>query len=169
MKIALMLTTAALGAVFASDAAGAAPVCGPGSVDLARAVDVIEAVRLFKGADGQSQVETIKLQGKKGVYYGGKVRLNQFDLGDPTGVSLVYGEPGMDIPVHPAPYREIFIVLSGSSEIVLANGKVHALKPGSMVIAEDLGTPGRSGRAGPCGYVAIDLQFKTVAPAPPSP
>ena len=169
MKIALMLTTAALGTVFTSYAAGAAPVCGPGSVDLARAVDVVEAVRLFKGADGQSQVETIKMPGKKGVYYGGKVRLTQFDLGNPTGVSLVYGEPGMDIPTHPAPYREVFIVLSGSSEIVLADGRVYPLGPGSLVIAEDLGTPGRSGRAGPCGYVAIDLQFKTDAPAPPLP
>ena len=145
-------------------AASATAHCGGGTIDLARNVDVIEAWRGFKGADGQSHIERITLPGTKGVFYGGKVRLTLFDLGDPTRASLVYGEPGMTIPVHPVPYREIFIILSGSSELKLASGNTYSLKPGSMFIAEDLDTPGRGGSASPCGYVALALQFKTPPP-----
>lgn len=146
-------------------ATGAAPAvadCTATGSNLGRDVDVVEAVRAYKGADGASHLETVKLPGQQGSYYGGSVKLTQFDLGDPSHVALVYGHPNIDIPVHPAPYREIFILLSGSSEIRLADGTTHALGPGSMFIAEDLGSTGRGGKAGPCGYVALDLQFKSI-------
>ena len=69
----------------------------------------------------------------------------------------------MQIPIHPVPYRETFIILSGSSEVLTSDGQVVRLGPGSMLMSEDLGTPGRSGRAGPCGYVALSLAYKEPA------
>ena len=148
--------------------AGAAPPvaeapavnCTGGTVDIARGVDVVEAWRGYKGADGQSHLERVKIPGTKGVYYGGKVSLTIFDLGDPTGASFVNGSPNMEIPVHPVPYKETFIILSGSSEVFTPDGQVVQLKPGSMLMSEDLGTPGRGGRSGPCGYVALSLAYK---------
>lgn len=134
--------------------------CASGDVPLGRAVEVVEAWRAFKGADGLSHVEAIKIPGKTGTYYGGKVTVTQFDLGTPSHASIVYGQPNMEIPVHPAPYRETFILLSGSSRIILSNGEIYPLKPGSMFVAEDLGTPGRGGKSGPCGYVALSLAYK---------
>lgn len=134
--------------------------CQKDGIDIARAVEVVEAYRAYKGADGLSHIEKIEIKGKKGVYYGGKVRITQFDLGDPTGASLVYGEPNMDIPIHPIPYRETFIILSGSSIAKDGKGNAYPLKPGSMLIADDPGTPGRSGSSGPCGYVALSLAYK---------
>lgn len=124
---------------------------------------MVEAYRAYKGADGLSHIERIKIPGKKGVFYGGKVRVTIFDLGDPTGASFVYGEPNMTIPVHPVPYRETFIILSGSSVAKDGLGNSYPLKPGSMLIADDPGTPGRSGTSGPCGYVALSLAFKEPA------
>lgn len=145
-------------------AAKRAPRCTGGSVDIARGVKVVEAWRAFKGADGLSHIEKTTIPGTKGVYYGGKVTVTVFDLGNPSGASFVYGEPNMEIPIHPVPYRESFIILSGSSVVHAANGQVVKLGPGSMLISEDLGTPGRSGSSGPCGYVALSLAYKAEKP-----
>jgi hypothetical protein len=157
------IAVAMLGAP-SSAAAKRAPRCTGGSVDIARGVEVVEAWRAFKGADGLSHIEKTAIPGKKGVYYGGKVTVTVFDLGDPTGASFVYGEPNMEIPIHPVPYRETFIILSGSSVVHAANGQVVRLGPGSMLMSEDLGTPGRSGSSGPCGYVALSLAYKAEKP-----
>lgn len=137
------------------------PRCGGGTVDIARGVDVVEAWRGYKGADGQSHMERVSIPGTKSVHYGGKVHVTVFDLGHPSGAAFVYGEPNMEIPVHPVPYKESFIILSGSSEVVMPDGQVVKLSPGSMLTSEDLGTPGRGGRSGPCGYVALSLSYKT--------
>ena len=147
----------------ASPALAKATRCQAGGIDIARGVEVVEAYRAFKGDDGLSHIERIKIPGKKGVFYGGTVRVTLFDLGDPSGASFVYGEPNMTIPVHPVPYRETFIILSGSSVVKDGLGKPYPLGPGSMFVADDLGTPGRSGTSGPCGYVALSLAFKTAS------
>ncbi len=162
-EFALKLVPAILIALLSSSTL-AAPAktarCQKDGIDIARAVEVVEAYRAYKGADGLSHIEKIQIPGKKGAFYGGKVRITQFDLGDPTGASFVYGEPNMEIPIHPVPYRETFIILSGSSVVKDSNGKAYPLKPGTMLIADDLGTPGRSGSSGPCGYVALSLAYK---------
>ncbi len=139
--------------------------CPKNEITLGQAVEILEVHRTFKGEDGESHIEKVSLPGTTKSYYDGKATLTQFDLGDPTRVMLVYGHPNIEIPKHPSPYREIFILLSGSSFMNMPDGSVIERKPGSMVIVEDQGTPGRSGRAGPCGYVALDLQFKDAPPA----
>ena len=159
MKIASILLSALL-STNASVASAKPARCQKDGVDIARAVEVVVAYRAYKGADGLSHIEKFDMRGQKGAFYGGKVRITQFDLGDPTGASLVYGEPNMDIPIHPVPYRETFIILSGSSVVKLSDGTSYALKPGSMLIADDIGTPGRSGTSGTCGYVALSLAYK---------
>ena len=161
--IATRFALALLAATSAAPALAKAVRCQAGGIDIARGVDVVEAYRAYKGADGLSHIERTKIPGKKGVFYGGTVRVTLFDLGDPSGASFVYGEPNMTIPVHPVPYRETFIILSGSSVVKDGLGKTYPLGPGSMFIADDLGTPGRSGTSGPCGYVALSLAFKAPA------
>lgn len=151
--------------VLASPAAAKrAPKCPGGTVDIARGVEVVEAWRAYKGADGLSHFEKARIPGTKGVYYEGKVKVTIFDLGDPTSASFVYGEPNMEIPLHPVPYRETFIILSGSSETRNTAGEVVKLGPGTMFTSDDLGTPGRSGKSGPCGYVALALAYKSEKP-----
>jgi hypothetical protein len=139
--------------------------CAGGTVHIARDVTIVEAWRAFKGSDGKSHFERVGIHGTKGVYYAGKVHVTVFDLGHPSGASLVYGEPDMEIPLHPVPYRETFLILSGSSETITPEGETLHLGPGTMFTSDDVGPPGRRGRTGPCGYVALSLAYKTSPPA----
>lgn len=134
--------------------------CARIDADFARTGKLLKLYRAYTGSDGQSKIETIDLEGKGGVYYDGKVTLTQWDFGDPTKAVIVYGHPNMEIPPHPSPYREIFLIVSGSSVVTLADGREFALEPGSMLLSEDQKATGRGGRSGPCGYVAIDFQYK---------
>jgi quercetin dioxygenase-like cupin family protein len=152
---ALLLFTAA-----PAIAAKPSPKCPSVGLDLAQGVEIVEALRAFTGPKGNTIVERVKVRGKTGNYIGGTVRLTQFDFGNPTKVALVFGFPNIYIPPHAAPYREIFITLSGTTEMRLPDGKTYQLKPGSIFIAEDVNSTGHGGRAGPCGYVALDLQYK---------
>lgn len=132
--------------------------------DFARTGKIVKLYRAYTGDDGESKIETIDIKGEGGVYYGGKVSLTQFPLGDPTNVVIVYGHPNMEIPAHPPPYREIFLIVSGSSTAILKDGTRLHLTPGSMLLSEDMTSKsGRSGTSGPCGYVAIDFQYKPAA------
>lgn len=141
--------------------------CEKLGADFARTGKVVKLYRAYTGSDGESKVETVDLAGKDGVYYGGKVSLTQFPFGDPSNAVIVYGHPNMDIPAHPSPYREIFLIISGSSTVVLKDGTEFQLKPGSMMLSEDqTSRTGRGGRSGPCGYVAVDFQYKPAVAAP---
>lgn len=147
------------GAVAAEEACP--PLAGLG---LKPGIEIIEAVRAYTGADGQSHVEKVELKGETKRFFNNTTVLTQFNLGDPSAVVIVYGHPNAYIPKHPAPYREMFLIIEGSSVLELADGTKHHFKPGSLFIAEDTTGEGRSGRAGPCGYVAIDIQFKEKKP-----
>jgi quercetin dioxygenase-like cupin family protein len=163
VSAALMIAGAAMAVSAAAKAPPRGKNCPKNEITLGQAVEMLKVHRTYKGADGESHIETTTIPGETKSFYGGKTTLTQFDLGDPTRVMLVYGHPNIEIPKHPSPYREIFIILSGSSIMEMPDGTIIERKPGSMVVVEDQNTPGRSGRAGPCGYVALDLQFK---PAP---
>lgn len=134
--------------------------CARIDAGFARTGKLLKLHRAYTGTDGQSKIETIDLEGKGGVYYDGKVTLTQWDFGDPTKTVIVYGHPNMEIPPHPSPYREIFLIVSGSSVVTLADGSEYRLQPGAIFLSEDQNAKGRGGRSGPCGYVAIDFQYK---------
>ncbi len=136
------------------------------NADFARTGKIVKIHRAYTGPDGESRIETIDLKGEGGVYYGGKVSLTQFALGDPSNVVIVYGHPNMEIPPHPSPYREIFLIVSGSSTVMLKDGTKYHMTPGTLLLSEDQSSKtGRGGTSGPCGYVAVDFQYKNAAPA----
>jgi hypothetical protein len=168
---ALLTVAAAAHAAEPKPATGVPPVtpemqaqCGTLSADFGRDGTTLRMVRAGIGPDGKTVVEDRTIEGQVGAFYGGKVRLTQFGLGDPSNVVIVYGHPGIEIPPHPSPYREIFLILSGMAEMLLADGTRLVLTPGTLFLSDDQGGPPRGGRAGPCGYVALDLQFKTAKP-----
>jgi len=155
---AAMAQAAAPGLAAGGSPGPARAQCSSAPFDIGGDVDVVKAYRMFAGPDGASHVEDITLPGKRSSHYGGSVKVTLFDLGRPTHVSMVFGQPNMIIPAHPPPYREIFIIVAGSSQMVMPDGQVLNLVPGSLLIADDVGvTRGRGGSAGPCGYTAIDL------------
>jgi quercetin dioxygenase-like cupin family protein len=160
---------AALGlSLFAATVAGAEqPACSKATVDLARAGDSIEVLHVTTGPDNKSHAARIRMPAVFTSYLG--LQLAHFDFGDPANVVIVRGPPDLDIPLHPAPYREIFIVLSGGSTALLSDGTRHELGPGAVVLFEDVTGPGHGATIGPCGYVALDLQFKPAPPVPAAP
>jgi uncharacterized cupin superfamily protein len=125
---------------------------------LSRDTEILEVFRVTSGADGLSYGVTEKLTGSTTIYLGALLR--QFGFGDPSNVVIVSGPPNFDLPYHAAPYREIFMTLSGSVTASLSGGQNYELKPGSIILFEDTTGKGHGGKVGPCGYVSLDLQFK---------
>ncbi len=150
---------------FSFSAVAAEEACPPlAGLGLKPGIEIIEAIRTYTGPDNQSHIEKVELKGETKRFFNNTTVLTQFDLGDPSAVVIVYGHPNAFIPKHPAPYREMFLILEGSSILELADGTKHQFTPGSLFIAEDTTGEGRTGRAGPCGYVALDIQFKPKKP-----
>jgi mannose-6-phosphate isomerase-like protein (cupin superfamily) len=158
MREAGIAVVAALALLLGACAHTPAPRCPKGDITLARDTEVIELLRVRTGPDGKSYGEMVPLAGTSTRYLG--MVLWQFGLGDPSNVVIVNGPPLFQIPMHAAPYREIFLVLSGSSTVQLSGGSRFELLPGSMVLFEDVTGAGHGGKVGPCGYVSVDLQFK---------
>ena len=135
--------------------------CASVGVDLGKRGDAIEVLHVFTGADGKSHADNQKFAAVKTTYLG--LQLAHFEFGAPSNVVIVRGPANFPIPQHASPYREIFMILSGGSTVELSDGTHHALKPGSVVLFEDVTGLGHGGKVGPCGYVALDLQFKPVS------
>lgn len=140
------------------NAATAAPLCKPEPLTMGYATQVLHMVHVYTGEDGVSHAKIIEQTPQTSTYLGAVLR--QFQFGDPSNVVIVGGPPNFNIPKHPAPYREIFLLLAGSSIIELSDGTEQELRAGSLVLFEDVTGPGHGGRFGPCGYVAVDLQYK---------
>ena len=137
--------------------------CAPADLGLNPDLPVLQMFRVRTGADGVSHGEMVPLEGSATRYLG--MVLTQYALGAPTQVVIVNGPPNFRIPMHPAPYREMFLTLRGMVTVELSDGTAHRLTPGALLLYEDVTGPGHGGLVGPCGYTSLDLQFNT-APAP---
>jgi hypothetical protein len=129
---------------------------------------VINFTHVYTGADGLSHAEPQHEEVDTSTYLGATLR--EFQLGDPSNVVIMTGPPNFAFPKHPAPYREIFLVLAGSMDLELSDGTRHQEEPGALIMFDDLTGAGHAGRFGACGYVAVDLQYqaKPAAPAQPA-
>lgn len=163
MKIVRLVWVGCLIALSCNAAVAKSVKCIAEPLDLARVGKQVDVLHVFTGSDNKSHAEMKKIDAVLTTYLG--LQLAHFDFGDPSNVVIVRGPANFDIPVHAAPYREIFVVLSGGSTVALSDGTRHRLKPGSVVLFEDVTGPGHGGKVGPCGYVALDLQFKPQAAA----
>jgi quercetin dioxygenase-like cupin family protein len=136
--------------------------CRAAPIDISYQTRVLQVLRVYTGADGVSHAEDQAQPAEESTYLGALLR--QYHFGDPSNVVIVSGPPNFKLPRHAAPYREVFILLSGSSVMELSDGTSHRLSPGSVALVEDVTGPGHGGSFGPCGYVAVDMQFK-ISPA----
>ena len=139
-------------------AAQARPACPPTTVFNA-SLTHLDGYRVFTGPDGDSQVEPLRIEAKQvPLLKTGKI-LGLFDLplAPKRGVQIVVGPPNVDLPLHAAPYREMFIMLSGSVTLQTAKFKAE-MKPGSVLLFEDVDAKvGHGGRTGPCGYISVSI------------
>ena len=149
----------ALGLTLApSGQASAAPVC-PATTAFTTALDHLDGYRVFTGPDGDSEVAPLRIdaRGVPLLKTGKTLGLIQLPTAPTRGVQIVVGPPDLDLPLHAAPYREMFIMLAGS--VTLKTAKFTAeLKPGSVLLFEDTNARiGHGGRTGPCGYISVSI------------
>ena len=116
--------------------------------------------RVFVGKDGDSEVEPLTLDSRAYPMLKTGKTLHIIDL--PTASArvsqIVVGPANVELPFHPSPYKEMFILLGGSFVFRTAKFSV-AMGPGSVLLMDDMGaTRGHGGTIGPCGYVSLSIQ-----------
>ena len=93
---------------------------------------MIRCLRLFTGPDGRSHVANITLQA--GTLQAAKA------------VHVEETAAGSALDWHVAPCRQYVVTLSGTLEFVTRDGETFILKPGDVLLAEDITGPGHRWR-----------------------
>ena len=123
------------------------------------ATEYLDGYRVFTGPDGDSEVEPLRIEARRIPLWDTGKLLGIVDLPSaPTrAVQIVFGPPDLDLPLHPAPYKEMFVMLSGSCTLRTAKFEAELL-PGSVLLFEDVdATVGHGGRTGPNGYISVSI------------
>jgi hypothetical protein len=138
--------------------------------------DRISAYRVYTGADGQSKIETVYFVGKKqpffdpenGLFNAEGVKVDKesvaFLAGRLAHINIYNAPADVDLPLHTSPGSEMFLILRGSSTLILHDGSRHQFGPGDIVIFEDTTGKGRGGRIGPEGFTAVNFSFVLQGP-----
>ena len=150
---------AALALHAAAAHAAAPPDCATPTV-FTTALDHLDGYRFFLGPDGDTAVAPLRIDADRVPMLKTGKQLNILHL--PTspkrGVEIVVGPPDVTIGMHPAPYKEMFIMLGGSTDVSTRN--FHAtMHPGSVLLFDDVGAKtGHGGHTGPCGYISVSIE-----------
>ena len=155
-----LATLLALGApLIASHAVAKAPKACPATTVFTTDLKYLDGYRVFTGPDGDSQVEPLRIAARQVPLLKTGKLLGMFDLpmAPKRGVEIVVGPPDVDLPMHAAPYKEMFILLGGSVSFKTAKFQAD-MKPGSVLLFEDVDAKvGHGGRTGPCGYISLSI------------
>jgi len=113
--------------------------------------------RVFTGTDGRSHFAELDLaehEVRPGVL--------ETDWLDALRLSLRFLNPGPNFaeqPRHPAPRRQLAVILAGVLEVECGEGEVRRFGPSAVVLLEDTTGPGHVTRVAesPCSFVQIAL------------
>jgi mannose-6-phosphate isomerase-like protein (cupin superfamily) len=103
-------------------------------------------LRLYADQHGESHVEEMLAEFSMAVY---APPAPAFGVSDPTDAKrfiMVHFPAGWDSEPHPAPRRQLFVVLSGQFQGQASDGTVLDLQPGDVVLMEDTTGKGHSAR-----------------------
>ena len=134
------------------------PICPP-TTAFTTELTHLDGYRVFTGPDGDSAVEPLRIDARIVPLLTTGKKLGVLDLpkSGPRQPQIFIGAADVDLPMHPAPYKEMFILLGGSFTFKTAKFSV-AMKPGSVLLFEDVDARvGHGGRIGPCGYVSLSI------------
>lgn len=159
--LAVILATPALALPATAQAAPATPTAAtcPSVALFNPDLAVLHGYRIVTGPDRKAKAEPMTIAAKSVPLMKTGRTLNLFNLPTaPTrGVQIVAGPAGMSVPLHPAPYKEMFVILSGSTTLEVGDFKTE-LTPGMVLLADDAdAVDGHGGTTGPCGYVAVSI------------
>jgi hypothetical protein len=123
----------------------------------------IKAWHVTSGSDGESHAKAIELALGERDFFGLHNGLKQYVDEHPEAFRI-FSVPGkLDLPWHTTARKEMFILLRGSSIMILGDGTRRTFGPGSIVIFEDSTGHGHSGKTGPEGYTAINVDLGLIA------
>jgi quercetin dioxygenase-like cupin family protein len=94
--------------------------------------DMIRCVRLWTGADGNSQFEEGAIEFQAGPH--GDVASGKLPA---TSVSFEETASGGKLAWHTAPVRQLVVTLSGTLDFETRSGQHFMLRPGDILLAED--------------------------------
>lgn len=115
-------------------------------------------LRVYTGDDGKSHIEEMDLElqpfvDTEGAYGEGT------PLQSVGGITFRVSPPGYLLEWHCAPRRQYTITLTGRAEIEVGDGTVKEVKPGDVLLAEDLTGEGHITRV-----VSDEPRFYAVVP-----
>ncbi|UVO50495.1 hypothetical protein M0208_08180 [Sphingomonas sp. SUN019] len=159
MNRTTMIAAALLASMLPGAVSAKAKTCPPTTIfttDLAH----LDGYRVFTGPDGDSAVAPLRIDARIVPLLKTGKKLGIIDLpkeGDRAG-QIVIGAADVDLALHPAPYKEMFVLLGGSFTFKTAKVSIP-MKPGSVLLFEDTDAKiGHGGRIGPCGYVSLSIK-----------
>jgi len=103
-------------------------------------------LRLYAGEDGESHVEEMHAEFNMAMY---APPAPTFGVSDPTDAKrfvMVHFPSGWDSELHPAPRRQLFVMLSGQFQGQTSGGMLMDLGPGDAMLMEDTTGKGHSAR-----------------------
>ena len=160
MTMILAAVASASAAVATPAAAKTKRVVCPPTTAFTTELEYLDGYRVFTGPDGDSAVEPLRIPTRIVPLLDTGKKLGVLDLpkGGDRAVQIFIGAADVDLPLHPAPYKEMFVLLGGSLTFKTAKFSV-AMKPGSVLLFEDVDAKvGHGGRIGPCGYVSLSIK-----------
>jgi quercetin dioxygenase-like cupin family protein len=138
--------------------------CAPTPL-FAHGTAVLPVIKVFTGADGVSHIGRTEIKGFAIPFFNSSGVLTQTVLGPSLKVVLVQGPANAQIPVRAGIGRVMFLILQGSSTVVLPNGEEATASPGEVIIFDDASSKtGHGGRIGPCGYTSLSIAIPDDAP-----
>lgn len=135
------------------------PVCAATSV-FNPTLTKLTGYHVIVGKDGDSEVVPLTLDSHSYPLLKTGKTLHILDLpSSPARPNQIVVGPGnVELPLHPSPYKEMFVLLGGT--LTFRTTKFSAtMQPGSVLLMDDMGaTHGHGGTIGPCGYVSLSIQ-----------
>jgi Cupin domain len=106
-------------------------------------MSVVSYFRLYTDDGGQSRFEDLDFAFAQQEFAPPAPPLDESGAVDASTFMMIRAPAGWTDPMHPAPARQFFIVLTGAWE-VSAGGETRVLSAGDMVLAEDTYGPGHA-------------------------
>ena len=106
----------------------------------------MKQLRIYSTSDGESRFEELGMLFSSVDYAPPAAPLGVTQPVGATQYVLVKVPNNWDGGMHPAPRRQLMVVLSGRDEIIASNGISHMFEPGDILLMEDTAGKGHISR-----------------------
>ena len=118
-------------------------------------------LHVYGDADGTTHITEVAYSMTSGDYAPPAPPLEISAHTPATGMVVLAFPDGWYGDYHPAPKKQWMILLSGALEIGVSDGTKHTLKPGEIVLADEVGSKGHTTRVvgnTPASIMAVEIE-----------